>query len=76
MPVRVDLDRDHDHSEAMSKIRLVLFDAFATLLIPRLPVYVQYSQTFEPYLGTLEPSAIKSSFKSGKMDFRPVERSH
>jgi len=48
---------------AMTKIRLVLFDAFATLLVPRLPVYVQYSQTFEPYLGVLEPSAIKSSFK-------------
>ena len=49
----------------MTKIRLVLFDAFSTLLVPRLPVYVQYSQTFEPYLGTLEPNVIKSSFKSG-----------
>lgn len=49
----------------MPKIRLVLFDAFATLLIPQLPVYIQYSQTFEPYLGTLEPDAIKASFKTG-----------
>lgn len=46
-------------------IRLVLFDAFSTLLVPRLPVYVQYSQTFEPYLGTLEPEKLKESFKIG-----------
>ncbi|KAH9929308.1 HAD hydrolase subfamily IA REG-2-like protein [Amylocystis lapponica] len=44
-------------------IRLVLFDAFSTLLTPRLPVYVQYSETFEPYLGVLEPDALKRSFK-------------
>ncbi|EKM54098.1 uncharacterized protein PHACADRAFT_122837 [Phanerochaete carnosa HHB-10118-sp] len=44
-------------------IRLVLFDAFSTLLVPRLPVYVQYSQTFEPYLGVLEPERLKISFK-------------
>lgn len=44
-------------------IRLVLFDAFSTLLVPRLPVYVQYSQTFEPYLGVLEPDKLKRSFK-------------
>ncbi|KAI0700880.1 HAD hydrolase subfamily IA REG-2-like protein [Cytidiella melzeri] len=48
----------------MSKVRLVLFDAFSTLLVPRLPVYVQYSQTFEPYFGVLEPNDIKSSFKT------------
>ncbi|KAI0344604.1 HAD hydrolase subfamily IA REG-2-like protein [Trametopsis cervina] len=48
----------------MAKIRLVLFDAFSTLLVPRLPVYVQYSQTFEPYLGALDPGAIRRSFKS------------
>lgn len=46
-------------------IRLVLFDAFSTLLVPRLPVYVQYSQTFEPYLGVLEPDKLKRSFKIG-----------
>jgi hypothetical protein len=44
-------------------IRLVTFDAFHTLLKPRLPIYVQYSQTFAPYLGVLEPSSIKASFK-------------
>ena len=47
-------------------IRLVLFDAFSTLLVPRLPVYVQYSQTFEPYLGVLEPEKLRSSFKIGR----------
>lgn len=46
-------------------IRLVTFDALHTLLTPRLPIYVQYSQTFEPYLGTLEPEALKASFKIG-----------
>lgn len=46
-------------------IRLVLFDAFSTLLVPRLPVYVQYAQTFEPYLGELDPDALKKSFKIG-----------
>lgn len=47
-------------------IRLVLFDAFSTLLVPRLPVYVQYAQTFEPYLGALDPDALKRSFKIGR----------
>ncbi|KIP01962.1 hypothetical protein PHLGIDRAFT_96511 [Phlebiopsis gigantea 11061_1 CR5-6] len=44
-------------------IRMVLFDAYSTILVPRLPVYVQYSQTFEPYLGVLAPEKISSSFK-------------
>lgn len=50
----------------MTAIRLVLFDAFSTLLVPRLPVYVQYAQTFEPYLGALEPDKLKGSFKIGR----------
>ncbi|TDL26264.1 HAD hydrolase subfamily IA REG-2-like protein [Rickenella mellea] len=45
-------------------IRLVTFDALHTLITPRLPIYVQYSQTFTPYIGTLDPRAIKSSFKT------------
>jgi len=45
-------------------IRLVTFDALHTLLTPRLPVYVQYAQTFEPYLGIVEPEAVKRSFKT------------
>ncbi|KAJ3488090.1 hypothetical protein NLI96_g3084 [Meripilus lineatus] len=44
-------------------IRLVTFDALHTIVTPRLPVYVQYAQTFEPYLGVLEPEALKKSFK-------------
>ncbi|KAI0633338.1 HAD hydrolase subfamily IA REG-2-like protein [Trametes polyzona] len=44
-------------------IRLVTFDALHTLVTPRLPIYVQYAQTFEPYLGKLDPGALKSSFK-------------
>lgn len=46
-------------------IRLVTFDALHTLITPRLPIYVQYSHTFEPYLGVLEPGALKQSFKIG-----------
>lgn len=44
-------------------IRLVTFDALHTLVAPRLPIYVQYSQTFAPYLGVLEPGMLKQSFK-------------
>ncbi|KAI0365621.1 HAD hydrolase subfamily IA REG-2-like protein [Pilatotrama ljubarskyi] len=44
-------------------IRLVTFDALHTLVTPRLPIYVQYAQTFEPYLGALDPGALKRSFK-------------
>ena len=45
-------------------IRLVTFDALHTIITPQLPIYVQYSQTFEPYLGVLEPQDIKRSFKT------------
>ncbi|EIN12034.1 HAD-like protein [Punctularia strigosozonata HHB-11173 SS5] len=45
-------------------IRLVTFDALHTIIRPRLPVYVQYSQTFAPYLGTLDPDRLKQSFKA------------
>ncbi|OSD03963.1 HAD hydrolase subfamily IA REG-2-like protein [Trametes coccinea BRFM310] len=45
-------------------IRLVTFDALHTLVTPRLPIYVQYAQTFEPYLGTLDPAALKRAFKT------------
>lgn len=44
-------------------IRLVTFDALHTLVTPRLPIYVQYSQIFAPYLGVLEPGLLKQSFK-------------
>ncbi|KAG2146485.1 HAD-like domain-containing protein [Suillus bovinus] len=47
----------------MTVIRLVTFDALHTLVTPRLPIYVQYSQTFAPYLGVLEPGLLKQSFK-------------
>ena len=54
-------------------IRLVLFDAFSTLLVPKHPVHVQYAQTFEPYLGTLDPDAVKKSFKIGRYTITPYE---
>lgn len=44
-------------------IRLVTFDALHTLVTPRLAIYTQYSQTFAPYLGVLEPRLLKQSFK-------------
>lgn len=52
------------------KIRLVTFDALHTIVTPRLPIYVQYSQTFEPYLGVLEPEAVKKSFKIGNVQLQ------
>ncbi|KAH7913171.1 HAD-like domain-containing protein [Hygrophoropsis aurantiaca] len=44
-------------------IRLVTFDALHTLVTPRLPIYIQYSQTFAPFIGDLDPNSIKQSFK-------------
>ncbi|KAH9978802.1 HAD-like protein [Lactifluus volemus] len=44
-------------------IRFVTFDALHTLITPRKPIHVQYSDAFSPYLGTLSPDAISSSFK-------------
>ena len=45
-------------------IKLVTLDAFYTTVAPRLPIYVQYADTFRPYLGTLQPDALKRSFKT------------
>ncbi|TFK44791.1 HAD-like domain-containing protein [Crucibulum laeve] len=47
----------------LNAIRLVSFDALHTIITPRLPIHVQYSQVFAPYLGKLDPDALKSSFK-------------
>ncbi|KAK0212758.1 HAD-like domain-containing protein [Desarmillaria ectypa] len=44
-------------------IRLVTFDALFTLINLREPVHVQYARAFKPYLGELDPDAVKSSFK-------------
>lgn len=49
----------------LHRIRLVTFDALHTIITPRLPINVQYSAVFEPYLGALDPEAIKRSFKTG-----------
>lgn len=46
-------------------IRFVTFDALHTLITPRKPIHVQYSEVFRPYLGTLPPDAISRSFKLG-----------
>ena len=52
-------------------IRFVTFDALHTLITPRKPIHVQYSEVFRPYLGTLPPDAISRSFKLGVL-FYPV----
>ncbi|KAL1745694.1 HAD-like domain-containing protein [Schizophyllum fasciatum] len=49
-------------------IRLVTFDALHTLITPRAPIHVQYSNTFAPYLGVLDPDALKRSFKAALKD--------
>ena len=36
-----------------------------TLISPRKPICVQYSEVFAPYLGTLDPDALSKSFKAG-----------
>ena len=51
---------------ALHPIRLVTLDALHTIIVPRLPIHVQYSQVFEPYLGTILPGRIRKSFKTGK----------
>ncbi|KAI0051171.1 HAD-like protein [Auriscalpium vulgare] len=44
-------------------IRLVTFDALHTLITPRKPFHVQYSEVFRPFLGDLPPDALSKSFK-------------
>ncbi|KAF8263527.1 HAD-like protein [Lactarius quietus] len=44
-------------------IRFVTFDALHTLVAPRKPIHIQYSEVFRPFLGTLPPDAISRSFK-------------
>ncbi|KAF8070532.1 HAD-like domain-containing protein [Lyophyllum atratum] len=55
----------------LHSIRLVTFDALYTLIVPRLPIHVQYSQTFEPYLGILDPASLRQSFR---VAFQSLER--
>jgi len=50
-------------------IRLVTFDALHTLITPRKPLHVQYSEVFSPYLGTLPPDSIARSLKLGVLFF-------
>ncbi|KAH7888594.1 HAD-like domain-containing protein [Phlebopus sp. FC_14] len=45
-------------------IKLVTFDALHTLLTPRRPIYVQYSEVFAPFLGVLNPDSLRQSFKA------------
>ncbi|KAJ6499988.1 HAD hydrolase subfamily IA REG-2-like protein [Mycena vitilis] len=44
------------------RIRLASFDLLGTLIAPRYPIHVQYARVFEPYLGPLNPDALKRSF--------------
>ncbi|KAF8161176.1 HAD-like domain-containing protein [Crassisporium funariophilum] len=46
-----------------SIIRLVTFDALHTIISPRYPIHVQYSQVFAPHVGVLPPEKMKQSFK-------------
>ncbi|KAG1716631.1 hypothetical protein ID866_509 [Astraeus odoratus] len=48
----------------MSVIKLVTFDALHTVLTPRSPIYVQYSEVFAPFLGVLSPASLERSFRS------------
>ncbi|KIM40179.1 hypothetical protein M413DRAFT_73692 [Hebeloma cylindrosporum] len=57
----------------LQNIKLVTFDALHTLITPRAPIYVQYSQVFTPYLGVLPPESIKRSFKEA---LKAVQKEH
>ncbi|KAF8557597.1 HAD hydrolase subfamily IA REG-2-like protein [Imleria badia] len=48
----------------MRPIKLVTFDALHTLVTPRRPIYVQYSEVFAPFLGVLCPNALQRSFRA------------
>ncbi|KAF7296127.1 Haloacid dehalogenase-like hydrolase domain-containing 3 [Mycena kentingensis (nom. inval.)] len=43
-------------------LRLVSFDLLHTLILPRHPIHVAYARAFEPFLGPLDPQAIKAAF--------------
>jgi len=57
----------------MLRIRLITFDALHTIITPRQPIHVQYSQVFAPFLGVLPPESIKKSFKNALKEVQ-VER--
>lgn len=48
------------------RVKLVLFDALYTIVKPRAPIHVQYTQVFEPYLGKVDPMRVKDAFNIGK----------
>jgi hypothetical protein len=50
----------------MSRIRLVLFDAFDTLITPRLPIHVQYAQEAHKHglpAHIITPDSVRAAFK-------------
>lgn len=48
----------------MSRVRLVLFDAFDTLITPRLPIHVQYAQEATRHgLPSITPESVRKAFK-------------
>lgn len=58
--------RAHPYLGTMLRIRLITFDALHTIITPRHPIHVQYSQVFAPFLGVLPPESIKKSFIKGE----------
>jgi hypothetical protein len=46
-------------------LRAITFDALYTLVRPRIPIAEAYAEAFKPYFGHLEPSDVKTSFKTG-----------
>jgi len=56
-------------STILPPLRLVTFDALYTIIAPRLPIHVQYSEAFAPHIGVLDPESIRQSFRTGKIDY-------
>ncbi|KIY66877.1 HAD-superfamily hydrolase [Cylindrobasidium torrendii FP15055 ss-10] len=58
-----------------SPIRLVTFDVFKTLIVPRLPIHEQYCEVFRQYLdgfdaGQTKAGKVKQSFKQALAEMR------
>lgn len=62
----------HEARETMGRIHLVTFDVLHTIISPRQLIHVQYAEVFKPYVGPLEPDAIKASFKTGGCPSFPI----
>lgn len=48
----------------MTRVKLVLFDAFDTLITPRLPIHIQYAEEARKAGLDVDPDVVRAAFKS------------